>query len=879
MPPLESPLSATVLGDEVTLNWESSYLGFEGFVLERAPDAVGGPVNWTQVASFAPASMFGWTFEDKGLPANSTVWYRLRGYNWVGSSPYSYVSVFIGPPVAPINGSATIGRSNDVDFIWFYPVGDQDGFKIERTVDRNGVWDPWVEIATVITNGAGSFGYSDSGTTRGGVYQYRVRAYNVIGTSPASDAVRIEIVPPDAPTSLAATPFADKVTLSWFYNHAYYGHVDEIQIERAPGAGEGAGPWTLIAAVDGDTTQYVDRGRLADDFYSYRVRVISWPGPSAYTHPVEVTTHRPAPPGTIEGVLNVSNQVTVLISMFAELEQDGYFLERAPDDGGAPGDWNAIATVIASNQLVTIFNDTNVVANTTNWYRARSFNGAGISDYNEPIPVRIIPPAMPTWLLVSPFKDKVDMAWTSYPEEVSGYKIQRAPDVGGSPGTWTEIARIPANPDALVYRHTDSNLVAGVFWYRVSAFNWVGDSPFSATKVTVSLPNSPFEFRYSIGTNHQVEIFWMQLEPLDADGFWLERASDAGGVPGAWNQIAVVTNRPSHDYSGYYSDTNVTANTTNWYRARSYNVLGSSGYSAPFKVRIVPPPAPNYFTVSSFANSLTATWKDDYPNYGKIAGFKIDRAPNVAGAPGFWTQVATYPPPPLGDYGSHTDTNLSANASFWYRVHAYNWVGEGEYAAPLKATVVPPGVPFALTVSTNSGQSHLSWSPRSPYDQHIFQVEWALSSAGPWGAIAVVPATNAVQRVTYSHVNPAANTTNWYRVRAVNMVGTSDYTPPAGVFVAGSGGGGGGIIIIGRPRALAPNAFRVEALTITINGVLINWSSAAGSTHVVEAANNPSGPFVPISPELLSPGGTASFLDAGAMTNSATRFYRIRRLR
>src|SRR6185369_14488828 len=93
MPPLESPLSATVFGDEVTLNWESSYLGFEGFVLERAPDAVGGPVNWTQVASFAPASMFGWTFEDKGLPANSAVWYRLRGYNWVGSSPYSYVSV------------------------------------------------------------------------------------------------------------------------------------------------------------------------------------------------------------------------------------------------------------------------------------------------------------------------------------------------------------------------------------------------------------------------------------------------------------------------------------------------------------------------------------------------------------------------------------------------------------------------------------------------------------------------------------------------------------------------------------------------------------------------------------------------------------------
>ncbi|HUJ72922.1 MAG TPA: family 16 glycosylhydrolase [Verrucomicrobiae bacterium] len=73
--------------------------------------------------------------------------------------------------------------------------------------------------------------------------------------------------------------------------------------------------------------------------------------------------------------------------------------------------------------------------------------------------------------------------------------------------------------------------------------------------------------------------------------------------------------------------------------------------------------------------------------------------------------------------------------------------------------------------------------------------------------------------------------------------------------------------------------FHVIAITQENNDLLITWADAAGRTNVVEAASDVGGTYSNISDNIIVPGsglGTTNYLDAGAVTNSLSRFYRVR---
>ena len=256
----------------------------------------------------------------------------------------------------------------------------------------------------------------------------------------------------------------------------------------------------------------------------------------------------------------------------------------------------------------------------------------------------------------------------------NGLKMWRA-----NPG-WSVIGRSPDYGN----QYTDTGLQAGAtYWYRVRAYNWIGAGEFSApVGGTIIAPRAPYSVTALIGTTNTVEVKWEAASPGDQTGYFLERAADAGGVPGTWSQITVISN-----FYGYYRDTNITAFTTNWYRVRSFNVVGISPYSLACQIAITPRLRPTMClpprlrTRSGSRGEVPITIMVRWP----VTNSNALRRWWGSGA---WSQIATKSSVYQTD---HTDPNLPANATFWYRVCVTTGLADGSGPRPRR----PPSPPGA----------------------------------------------------------------------------------------------------------------------------------------------------------------------------------------
>jgi hypothetical protein len=462
-------------------------------------------------------------------------------------------------------------------------------------------------------------------------------------------------------------------------------------------------------------------------------------GVSTNSTPVKVTIQPPGAP-SISARVGASNQVDVFLSsssFFISQEQDGFKVERASDAQGSPGTWAEIGTLWASNYYAATFTDSNVVAHTTNWYRARAFNALGNSEYSTPTKVEIVPPPAPYALIIDRFRDRVNLRWYgSYTANLDGYQIDRAPDEAGSPGAWSQIKVVSAS-----HPYLEDTLTVGTHWYRVRAFNWVGASsngvPASVTIGALRTPNCVAR----VGMSNRVDVTVRAEYPFEQDGFWVQRASDAQGEPGDWLDVGTIV--ASNIYSGTFADTNVTANTTNWYRARAFSALGNSTNGPAYRQEIVPPRPPEFVRAIPNEDVAELAWFDFYE--GHVDGFQVERAPDMAGAPGQWNLVATIPGSGISpEVYYHDDFGLSAGI-YWYRVRSFNWVGESTNSVHVSITITP------ATLSTPARVVALQPLITSilPTSSNVMITFWA-----PAGATNFVEATHSLTE-PFSPISPA----------------------------------------------------------------------------------------------------------------------------
>src|SRR5205814_9596615 len=106
-------------------------------------------------------------------------------------------------PASPSDPKAVVLATNQISLSWRDNSIGEKGFQIERAVADIPHPPVWTQIAVV---GPNKTNYTDKTVSEGIVYVYRIRAYNVYGTSPYCQALPVITAPLIAPQSPRATP-------------------------------------------------------------------------------------------------------------------------------------------------------------------------------------------------------------------------------------------------------------------------------------------------------------------------------------------------------------------------------------------------------------------------------------------------------------------------------------------------------------------------------------------------------------------------------------------------------------------------------------------------------------------------------------------------
>jgi len=269
------------------------------------------------------------------------------------------------PLSAPSNVAVAAQSSSEINLAWTDNSNKEVGFSIERSTDGTN----FSEVATV---GENVEVYDDSGLSSNTTYYYQVRAYKlkrgnpVYGDYSNTDNDTTFDVVPASPSTLTAVVADNDIALSWTDNAD---NETGFKIERDSGSG-----FSQIATVGVNVTSYDDLN-LADNTYTYRVRVYNAVGDSGYSNTDSaVVATVPVDPTNLGGFY-ASSTANIYWTDNADNENN-YEVERGTDGVN----FSLLSTESAN---ITSYIDFAVTASTTYYYRVRATNGVGDSGYSN----------------------------------------------------------------------------------------------------------------------------------------------------------------------------------------------------------------------------------------------------------------------------------------------------------------------------------------------------------------------------------------------------------------------------------------------------------------------------------------------------------------
>jgi titin len=320
-------------------------------------------------------------------------------------------------------------------------------------------------------------------------------------------------------------------------------------------------------------------------------------------------------------------------------------------------------------------------------------------------------------------------------------------------------------------------------------------------------PNAPSNLVATPISSSQINLTW-QDNSSDETGFKIERKTGSG----SYSQIATVGANVAS-----YSDTYLSASTTYYYRARAYNAAGNSDYSneASATTLPLPPPAPTTPTLKSPASGSTVSTSTPRLEWNASSG-TVSYGLQVATTSSFTTLLVNE----TGITNLYYDIApgiLNWNTFYYWRVNASNSYGTSSWSSYryFKTAVgPPPNAPSNLVATPISlSQINLNWQDNCS-DETGFKIERKTGS-GSYSQIATVGAGVT----SYSNTYLSASSTYYYRARAYNAAGNSDYSNEASATT------------LAPPPSVPTLKSPANGSTVSTSTPRLEWNATSGATN------------------------------------------------
>ncbi len=755
VPGIPTGLTITPIStSQLDLTWSAPLMNgypFASYTIEQSTD---GGTTWNTLTTVTQT-----TYSHTGLTANTDHLYRVFATNSFGSGSPSVQALAPTLPEPPAAVTVTVVSDTDLDVTWNTPTGSPPattGFKLERSDDQGATW-------TVVVANTGNTNqlYQDTGLTPLTEYFYRVSTINASGTSVVSPSgSNTTYGPPDAPTSLTATPLPGaQIKLDWVAPINNNGDaVNSYQIERSLDNIA----WSVLTNTGTTSITYTDTGLNTPQTYYYRVSATSGYGTGAASNMASAIAS------------DVPDQVTGLTGTAlpsAEIKIDwstpanngylitGYVIERSIDAGQTWG------VLVANTQSTAItYTDTALTIGNTYNYRVAAINAVGTGTVSSDVAVVAGDiPDTPTISLTAQSGNQIEITWSApnsnaYP--LTGFAIERGTDgINWSPLT---------TPTSSATNFVDTGLNAGTtYHYRMVAINAIGASAWSNAPSVVAgdVPSQPQSVVAQAVSDTAVQVQWQASNGngYAISGYKVERSTDGGAT---W--IVVTSNTQS--ITTTYNDSGLTPQTDYWYRVSGINSIGAGPVSLNASSHTYGPPEPiTVNSTSSDTASITHNWSAPYDHGSPITSYRLEVK---SWSTGQWIS--------LGQTQSLTDThsNLFANTEYEYQIIAINAYGNTATANSILMHTQPNAPTGGVATVISGTQIDVSWNAVSDQNNHgntLYEIQISDDNGATWN----VGATS-LSATSYSATGLNAGSTYVFRLQASNPQATGPWSSQFG---------------------------------------------------------------------------------------------------
>ena len=686
------------------------------------------------------------SYQDSGLTNGQSYFYKFSSVNSVGEgapSPAVSATPFSIPSV-PLSLMAT-GGNGGVSLGWSAPFSNGGSSVLRYHI----YWSltgaaPWTMIDSL---SAGPV-YAHTGLTNGLTYYYQVAAVNAAGEGPRTATVSATPhTVPSPPTIISATGGVGVVNLTWAAPSDNGGSsLTKFSVYR----GTSSGSETFLR--DAGTALWINDGSVsAGVTYYYRVTAWNSQGESVRSNEASTTTFGlPTGPESLTGTAGdryISLQWNVPSS-----------------DGGSaisfyrvyyglgPGNYSSNQTVSSTTLL-----QPSLTNGVRYYYAVSAVNAVGegpLSSEFSAMPMTN--PSAPQSLLALPGVKQISLSWmlpsVNGGSNITGFKLYRGP-------TTTSQTLIATLGPGLTF--TDTGLADGTtYHYTISALNAKGESlrSLDASARTNAVPSLPQGFS-AIAGDSLASLSWSL--PGDNGGASIS-SYDVYRSTSLGNYVLI-----GNTASLSYSDPGLSNGQRYYYAVAAVNAVGEGARTS--QVSIVPatsPTEPTQLAAVPGVGGLSLSWTIPTSNGGSpLLGYHVLRG----NAPGSESQYA--------DVGSNSfvDTPMNNGETHYYKVVAYNAVGNGPVSNEAYATSFNlPSSPTFLQASCSDRSVSLSWA--EPVSNGGTSLLYYTVYRG--NASSSMSALTTISGLSYVDPGLTNGHMYYYSVSATNAVGEGPSTDP-----------------------------------------------------------------------------------------------------